>query len=75
MKNLKKIIDRALKQMGELPKSSTWTSLDKLMEWQLATRWDTASLKDPENGIVEKYQGKWTDKNESFRREYNLKCL
>ena len=71
----KKIIDRALKQMGELPKSSTWTSLDKLMEWQLATRWDTASLKDPENGIVEKYQGKWTDKNESFRREYNLKCL
>ena len=63
----KKIINRALKQLGELPKSSTWTSLDKLMEWQLSTRWDTASFKDPgivENGIVEKYQGKWADKND-----------
>jgi len=57
-----KVINRALIQMGELPKSLEWTVLEHLIEWQCSTRYDTASKKQPTDVAgVEKYQNKWAD--------------
>ena len=55
------VINRGLRQMGELPKAETWLTLKELVAWQQKTRWDTASKEKPAYGWVEKYKDKWSD--------------
>lgn len=56
------IINRGLIQMGELPKATEWNQLKNLHEWQLQTKFNTASWKKPIfDKNVQKYKGKWSD--------------
>lgn len=64
-KNAKIAIEKALCQMGELPYND-WEGFESRMDWQIETRYNTASFKKPSNHVsnVENYKGVWTTTDE-----------